>query len=173
MEYFYIDDSKSQMGPLSVDLLVTQIKPETLIWCAGMPNWAPASTVPEVAQALSPIGAPAMPAAPQAINQGKDTGDPLYANCQFANAIPESERPETYKTPSIVMLVITILLCSPLGIVLSAIGLSKANTCEKAIFAGDAVEANCSSRSARKLMIASAIVTVLSVVITFVKVFMN
>jgi len=51
MEYFYIENN-SQMGPLSVDLLITQIKPETKVWCPGMSDWTRACDVPELALAM-------------------------------------------------------------------------------------------------------------------------
>ncbi|MCQ2249607.1 MAG: CD225/dispanin family protein [Bacteroidales bacterium] len=51
MEYFYIENN-SQMGPLSVDLLITQIKPDTKVWCPGMSDWTRASEVPELALAM-------------------------------------------------------------------------------------------------------------------------
>lgn len=50
-----------QVGPLEPGQLRQQIasgvlKPETLVWRQGLANWAPASTLPEVASLFSPSG---------------------------------------------------------------------------------------------------------------------
>lgn len=50
VKYYYIDDiSKQQCGPFpSNDLPSKRIRPETLVWRSGMPDWINAGSVPEL-----------------------------------------------------------------------------------------------------------------------------
>lgn len=53
-----------QYGPVSFEeLMAAGPTPETMVWHEGMPDWAPASQVPEIMQALAPA-APVVPPAP-------------------------------------------------------------------------------------------------------------
>ena len=48
MEY-YIASGQQRLGPFTIDNLAARnIHPDTLVWHEGMPQWAPASTVPEL-----------------------------------------------------------------------------------------------------------------------------
>ena len=50
MEY-YIASNGQNLGPYSVEQLAQQrITPDTMLWTQGMPNWAPASQIPELKQ---------------------------------------------------------------------------------------------------------------------------
>lgn len=50
VKYYYIDDiSKQQCGPFpSNDLPSKKIRPETMVWRSGMPDWINAGSVPEL-----------------------------------------------------------------------------------------------------------------------------
>ena len=50
-QFFYVDGG-TQKGPVSIGELVGKITPDTDVWCEGMPNWAKASTVPELSALL-------------------------------------------------------------------------------------------------------------------------
>lgn len=67
MQYFMIIDGQ-QRGPFQRDMLVMQgLRPDTYVWREGMPNWAPASTMPELADLLieeSAFGSYARPEEP-------------------------------------------------------------------------------------------------------------
>ena len=67
MQYFMIIDSQ-QRGPFQRDMLVMQgLRPDTYVWREGMLNWAPASTMPELADLLieeSAFGSYARPEEP-------------------------------------------------------------------------------------------------------------
>ena len=55
MEY-YIASNGQNLGPYSVEQLAQQrITPDTMLWTQGMPNWAPASQIPELKQLFSGI----------------------------------------------------------------------------------------------------------------------
>ena len=54
---FYVGENGQPVGPLPLDVLITWIKSgrvsaTTLVWKEGMPNWAAAKTVPELAAAF-------------------------------------------------------------------------------------------------------------------------
>lgn len=50
MTEYYMVIGGNRVGPMSKeDMMSRGLRPETLIWCAGMPEWRPASTVPEIA----------------------------------------------------------------------------------------------------------------------------
>ena len=52
---FYIVKNDMKQGPYEVAELIMQgLDPDTLVWTKGMPDWAEASTVPELAQAIRP-----------------------------------------------------------------------------------------------------------------------
>lgn len=48
--YYYLGPEGRQMGPYSFSELRSRITPETIVWREGMDDWAPASTVPELAE---------------------------------------------------------------------------------------------------------------------------
>jgi len=53
MEYWIIVD-KRHAGPYSADQLVNAgLKPDTLIWCEGLPEWTPAGQISELAQMMA------------------------------------------------------------------------------------------------------------------------
>ena len=50
--YFIMDSNMQRRGPYALQVLVTFVTPSTLVWTEGMPQFVPAGTVPEIAQAL-------------------------------------------------------------------------------------------------------------------------
>jgi hypothetical protein len=67
-EFLYIDHTGKQQGPAPSQALRQllqqgRIHPETPVWRAGMANWAPANTLPELTAAPAPM--PARPGAAQ------------------------------------------------------------------------------------------------------------
>ncbi len=133
-KYFYIENG-TQTGPVSAEELLGKISPNTDIWCAGMANWAPANTVPEVAALLgggvaAPVPSTPDPAASQysggsgdyAAGNSQNYGNPNYANQQtYGNAqnygntqMPTGQKPDNYLVLAILC---TVLCCLPFGIV--------------------------------------------------------
>lgn len=55
--YFYLDHHNQQQGPISPERFAENgVTPNSLVWCTGMADWAPAYTVPEL-KAFSNQGA--------------------------------------------------------------------------------------------------------------------
>lgn len=51
MAQYYIGKNNERLGPFPVEQLIANgITPDTLVWCTGMPGWAKAKDVPEVAE---------------------------------------------------------------------------------------------------------------------------
>lgn len=50
--YYYLDQQNNQQGPIAIGQLPALITPQTYVWRDDMPDWMPASNVPEVMQAV-------------------------------------------------------------------------------------------------------------------------
>jgi hypothetical protein len=61
---YYIADGSTQRGPFDVEALRSQwLRPDTLVWKEGAPNWVPAIEVPELVRA-GVVGGAAVPPPP-------------------------------------------------------------------------------------------------------------
>ncbi len=107
--YYYIENNQQQ-GPVSLNELKVRINPDTMIWTEGMANWAPARTVPEVMQALTP---PTPQPQYQRPPYQQPYQQPQYQQPQYQPPYGE-QRPDNYLVWSILSLV---LCCWPFGIV--------------------------------------------------------
>jgi TM2 domain-containing membrane protein YozV len=59
---YYVADGSTQKGPFTIEELKGQgVRPETLVWKEGAPNWLPAGQVPELISA-GVVAAGGMPA---------------------------------------------------------------------------------------------------------------
>ncbi|HEX8914618.1 MAG TPA: GYF domain-containing protein [Humisphaera sp.] len=59
MKAYFVADGGQQRGPFPAEELSRQgVRPESLIWAEGMPNWVPAHSVPEVAATLGGASGP-------------------------------------------------------------------------------------------------------------------
>lgn len=62
---YYLAINGQQVGPLSMAMLQSYVgrglSPQTLVWCEGMANWAPAASVPEVAVLFNAPAPPPIP----------------------------------------------------------------------------------------------------------------
>lgn len=53
--YFYLDHHNHQQGPISPERFAENgVTPNSLVWCTGMADWAPAYTVPELKAFFQP-----------------------------------------------------------------------------------------------------------------------
>lgn len=101
MKYFIVINSQ-KMGPFEVsELLRNGATPQTLVWCDGMPDWLPATDVPETANLFGPY------TAPQPFAQ--------KPNPQPQQAYPQA--PQMPKTWLIQSILVTLFCCLPFGIV--------------------------------------------------------
>ena len=104
-KYFYAEAGSSpSTKALSVEeLIAAGITPETLVWRKGMPEWVPASTVPEVAQAFpAPAAAPAPvapPPAPQPAPQPAPVPTPQVATAPQSAPVEPVRAPLLYGPP--------------------------------------------------------------------------
>ncbi|MDE6011097.1 MAG: GYF domain-containing protein [Muribaculaceae bacterium] len=58
-QWYIIGEGRQQVGPIPEDALAAYgIKPTTLVWTAGMPEWRRASECPSLAPLLAPASAP-------------------------------------------------------------------------------------------------------------------
>lgn len=66
MAQYYLAVNGKQVGPLEVNQLISSgMTRDSLVWTDGMPNWAQAGTVPELAHLFAaPPAAPVPPASP-------------------------------------------------------------------------------------------------------------
>ncbi|MCQ2252213.1 MAG: GYF domain-containing protein [Bacteroidales bacterium] len=179
--YYYLTPDVQQKGPYTETELLQYITPETSVWRPGLSDWLPASQVPELMELMSASSAPQQPAEPPQIPQdpvsqpdhytaapqsdsGFSTAEPENNNVvENSNVVVNYQQPETtvvvdngpkpddYKTFSIVMLVLSVVMCSPLGIILSIIALTKANKSREAWDNGDYQTSHEASTSSKKL----------------------
>jgi hypothetical protein len=63
MAQYYLAVNGQQLGPFEVNQLIPNgMTQNTMVWTEGMPSWAPAASVPELAQLfMAPPAAPAPP----------------------------------------------------------------------------------------------------------------
>lgn len=145
MQYYYNQDGQ-QIGPVDLQTLrATGIMPNTMVWHEGMPNWQPASSLPELSDLFftGAKEAPNYAGAPQQPNQ---------------NGIQTPFCPPTYLALSII---VTILCCLPFGIVaiVNAAGVSDA------FDRGDYTAAERKSRAARSWSIWSIVASAIGILI--------
>ena len=153
--WFYAKDSQ-QLGPAAEEavrqmLQSGELPPTTLVWCEGMPQWMPASSVAEFMGA-APVGPPVTPV----------TAMPLgYQG--YAGA--SGPMPKTWLTESILCL----CCCWPfaiVAIVYAAQVKSKYNM-------GDAMGAEMSSQNARKWVMLSFWIGLVIYILRFALVGLN
>lgn len=134
-KYYYIDDaSKQQCGPFQLkDLANQKIRPETMVWRSGMPDWVIAGRVEELAflfDAKIPVPGEqkASSIAPQA--NGTSTiytnipGQQPVSNNQQRNYREPEENPRRWddilpmpKNWLIESVLLSIFCCSPISVV--------------------------------------------------------
>jgi TM2 domain-containing membrane protein YozV len=70
---YYVADGTTQRGPFSVEELARMaLRPDTLVWHEGMPQWEPASAVPALASLLTQSAAAPLPSLNPAPAQSPD-----------------------------------------------------------------------------------------------------
>ncbi len=98
--YYYVNSRRQTEGPASLsELAEAGIRPETLVWSEGMPEWIPARDIPEL-QTLFGSSVPPLPGQAQ--------------HMRPPHGMPAIDRPNTYLWLGILT---TILCCLPMGIV--------------------------------------------------------
>jgi TM2 domain-containing membrane protein YozV len=86
LNYYFADGSGAQQGPFPIDQLLSRgVRPETLVWAEGMPQWIRADSVPELQSLFhrtapppppqQPAMYPGAPSAPYPVQYGPPPGD--------------------------------------------------------------------------------------------------
>ncbi len=182
-QFFYISNG-NQIGPVPMEELAGKITPDTDVWCDGMPNWAKASTVPELAAIVGfaapppPMGTPEFQQAPtdgyasgNSQNYGGNAQN--YGNSQnyggniqpygTQQGAPTEKKPDNYLVWAIVA---TILCCSVFSLPFGIIGIVNASKVESEWNKGNYAEAQKASDNAKKFTIITAIVGLIANIIS-------
>ncbi len=148
---FYIVEGDTRVGPLSISQLSEKgIEPSTLVWTAGMADWARADSIPELAPLLANrIQQPARPY--QQPQQYGAYSDPS----QGGNYVKPSTN---WKTLAIIATVVGFLF-SCIGGILGVVGIVQANKAEEAARRGDFFTAQNSWSTCKTLTIISFVIT--------------
>ena len=141
-QFYYLTPQNEQRGPVDASQLSTYgVNANTMVWTEGMPQWAPASQVPELRPFLAPaVPQPAPPPTPQ----------PAYAAPQQSAPQTATQKPGNNMALAVLT---TVLCCLPLGIV----SIVYAQKVDGLYFAGDYAGALEASKNARKWAIISMI----------------
>lgn len=138
---YYIIINDQQQGPFAKEELLSRgLTPQTMVWCQGMPDWMPASSVQDLNDLF---------ARPQQPQYQQPYQQPQY---------PQQQPAATYTNWLPWAIVGTVLgLCSCIGLVLGIIGITKANGANNAYKCGDYDLARSVNNSARTLTILSLV----------------
>lgn len=140
--YYFVNQNEQQAGPIQPsEFPAYGITAQTLVWCDGMGDWAPAGSIAELRPYLSQGRAPQSP--------------PVYGygNRGYGNDI--GARPSTNMVWAILT---TLLCCLPFGII-AIVYASKVDTFWAM---GNYDEARNASRKAANWSIAAAVVSLIS-----------
>lgn len=147
-QYYYVDAYGKQSGPVSKqELRAYNVTRQTMVWCEGMPGWAPAGSVADLNEIFAFV--PPAPPSPSPYNQTHQM------------PVQQQQKPNSYMWLGICT---TLLCCLPLGLV-SIFYASKVDTC---MAQGDYNGAVNNSNNARTWGIISAIVGLLVGFLAFV-----
>lgn len=150
-EYYIVRDN-TRVGPLSFEQLTQEcIEPSTLVWTAGMADWARADSLPELETILvrnvvngeSAFGSYAQPEEPPRVKKPweKNTSEPYGANSQYYQHQNEHRQDgnlqvkTNWKTLAIVAMVAGFIF-SCIGGIVGIFALLEANKAENAQMAG-------------------------------------
>lgn len=170
-----------QVGPIDRSQLKYHgLTPETTVWCEGMSNWAPASSVPDLADLFEET---AVMGAPQGYNHG-GYGQPQpggygqqgynpggYGQQQYGqpqhygrNSFNQTNIPHyNWMTWAIVSTVVGFF-CSCIGLIFGIVAIVKANNANKAYAVGDRNMGDFYNSSAKTWTIVALIVAGLGLV---------
>ncbi|MFC2101912.1 DUF4339 domain-containing protein [Bacteroidota bacterium] len=98
-EFFYLENDQ-QIGPISKDeLKKRRIKGTTLVWAEGMPEWLPASKVPELKGIIAPPTPPPPPKKPTPPPPPKRPSPPPPPGRPTTQAPPPANEPSYAPQP--------------------------------------------------------------------------
>ncbi len=163
---FYIVEGDTRVGPLSISQLSEKgVEPSTLVWTAGMADWARADSIPELASLLanrtrinqneSAFGSYAAPQQPPRPYQQPQQFGAYNDPNQGGNYVPPATN---WKTLAIIATVVGFLV-SCIGGIFGVVGIVQANKAEEATRRGDFFTAQNSWSSCKTFCIISFVLT--------------
>ncbi len=168
---YYIVEGDNRVGPLSIAQLAEKgIEPSTLVWTAGMADWARADSVPELASLLanrtrideneSAFGSYARPSEPTANPYGQQYGayGPNNQNGAYGNP------PVNWKTLAIVATVVGFLF-SCIGGIVGIFAITSASKAENAMRYGDNFTAQSALSTCKTLCIVSFVLSGIGLIV--------
>ncbi len=133
MKKYYMAINGEQLGPFELgELLGAGLTQSTLVWCEGMPQWQPASQIPELAR-LFPPSIASVPS-------------------------PVQPKPDCWLGWAVAATIIGFTMCGIIPGVFGILGIVGANESESLWRAGRYVEAEARAVSARRWVKVSGIV---------------
>ena len=154
---YYIMYNGQQMGPMPADQLRNYgLNPQSMVWAEGMPNWVPASAVPELAPMLG-----AQPQTPY----GQNLRQPGYgATMPLGNrGMQMTAQVDNHLTLAIISTVVSFLF-SCIGVIFGIIAIVKANKVNTYLAAGQQDLAVDASKSAKTFSIVALVLAALGFV---------
>ncbi len=190
---YYIVINDNRIGPLTlVQLSEKAIEPSTLVWTAGMPDWARADTLPELLPLFanrtrideneSAFGSYARPQEPGAAQYPKFTNpqpNQPYGNNQYGaygnpNQQPQqqgySNPPVNWKTLSIVATIVGFIF-SCIGGIVGAFAIAQASKAENALRYGDSFTAQNAASTCKTLCIVSFVLSGIGLIVNILTIF--
>ncbi len=163
---YYIIINNEKAGPMSIQqLLAAGLNPNSMVWKQGMPNWAPASQLPELMEAIT-VGAGQNAWQQQQPQQPQNDWQHQQQQPQ-QNTWQQPQQPEAYQSgyvPSNLStwntwaIIATILgLCSCIGLVLGILGIVNINKAKTAFLTGNAARGEGLLSTGRTLTITSLV----------------
>ncbi len=176
---FYIIIDGKQAGPFSRDELLSRgLNPNSMVWRAGMSDWMPASQVAELQSLFdnkprsSRFNINKEQEAAQAnFNRQENQGyqQPYQEQQPYQQPFQQPFQPQQpYRQHTNWMpwaIICTVLgLCSCIGLILGAIGISKASSANKAYMMGDNLSGDSYNKSAQVLVIIGLVFDVIGTI---------
>ena len=183
---FYIAVNGNQAGPYTFDQLRSQnVTPDTLVWFAGQPDWAKASTIPQLQTLFvsqqQPYQQSQQPQQPQYGQQPQQQyGQPqqpqygqqqTYQQPQYGQSIYQQQndygmsQPMTNWLPwAIAATVCGFIFGGCIAWIFGILAINKANAAKKAYSYGDGVTAETENAAAKKWTIVALVVDAIGLV---------
>ena len=175
---YYIVEGDTRVGPLSMTQLAEKgIEPSTLVWTAGMADWARADSLPELASIIanrtkideneSAFGSYAQPQQPQYGHpqqpqygqyQQPSMGNPMNNSGNYGNP------PVNWKTLAIIATVVGFLF-SCIGGIVGIFAITNASKAENAMRYGDNITAQSAWSTCKTLCIVSFVLSGIGLIV--------
>ena len=167
---FYIAVNGNQAGPYTFDQLRSQnVTPDTLVWFAGQPDWAKASTIPQLQTLFvsqqQPYQQPQQPQQPQ-YGQQQTYQQPQYGQSiyQQQNDYGMSQPMTNWLPWAIAATVCGFIFGGCIAWIFGILAINKANAAKKAYSYGDGVTAETENAAAKKWTIVALVVDAIGLV---------